>query len=79
MPAGKNTRKTTESKAADEELETIARRKANLELQLFKKKYQRMGKLIGTSTQSANMNPFQRRPKPSVFSEAINDPNMDIR
>ena len=25
------------------------------------------------------MNPFTRRHQPSVFSEAINDPNMDIR
>ena len=25
------------------------------------------------------MNPFTRQAKPSVFSEAISDPNMDIR
>ena len=57
----------------------IARRKGNLELQLFKKKYARISKHIGYSGGSAKMNPFTAPHKPSVFSEAISDPKMDIR
>ena len=51
-----------------------------LELQLFKKKYQRVSAAItGSSGAIGRLNPFNQPHRPSVFNESISDPKMEIR
>ena len=55
------------------------RKKNNLEAKLFKKKYERIAKHIsGIPSGEKHLNPFTSPYKPSVYTETLMDPKMDI-
>ena len=69
----------TKIKQSEQEYCLFLRRKNILETKLFKMKYNSMQKHIGgIPNQERHLNPFQKPMKPSVFTEMIMDPKMNI-
>lgn len=66
-------------KQSEQEYCLFLRKKNILETKLFKMKYSSMQKHIGgIPNQEKHLNPFQKPLKPSVFTEMIMDPKMNI-
>ena len=62
------------------EMDVLLKKKNQLDMQLYKKKYERVIKyLSAVSSGDAKMNPFKASHKPSVFSESYEDPKLQIR